>query len=128
MKFWKLALHSYLYGMLAMFVTLLVYSLVMSDWMELFYWARALVTIPVTPVGLPFFIGSMYGAKKYFDKVSQKGQIMEKGGSVKAQKGSNLGIFIVLMVIGFLFYLGSTSVYETYVQLTKDTKSENQGR
>lgn len=53
---------------------------------------------------------------------------MEKGGSVEKQKGSNLGIFIVLMVVGFLFYLGSTSVYETYVQLTKDQSSENQGR
>ncbi len=53
---------------------------------------------------------------------------MNKGGTVKTEKGSNLGIFIVLMVLGFLFYLGGTSVYETYVQLTKDQSSENQGR
>jgi hypothetical protein len=71
-KTWLLALYSYTFGMIAMFVTLTIYSLVMSDWMELFHWIRALVTIPVTPVGLPFFIGSVYGAKKYFDKVSQK--------------------------------------------------------
>lgn len=72
MKWWKLYLHSYLYGTATMFVTLLIYSAVMSDWMEIIHWARALVTLPVTPVGLPFFIGAMYGAKKYFDKVSQK--------------------------------------------------------
>lgn len=73
MKVWKLVLHSYLYGMATMFLFLLTYSWLAKDWWELWYWIQAIVMIPVTPVGLPFFIGSMYGAKKYFDKLSQKG-------------------------------------------------------
>lgn len=46
----------------------------------------------------------------------------------QTQKGSNLGGFIVLAVIAFLFYLGSTQVYETYVQLTKDASTDNKAK
>ncbi len=73
MKTWKLFLHAYLYGTATMFAFMILLTVFDNSPWNLLYWLQAIVTVPVTPVGLPFFIGSIYGCKKYFDKLSQKG-------------------------------------------------------
>lgn len=70
--FLKLSTVAYFCGMFTMFMTLVVYSAITDDWMEICHWIRAIVTLPVTPVGLPFFIGAMVGLTVYVDKMSQK--------------------------------------------------------